>query len=1224
MRLFLHGNITMRSLFLTLVLAVSWCGAVAAQSTSGYISGTVVDSQHAGIPNAKVTANETEKKFNLTTSTDAAGRFVFAQVEPGRYKITVTANGFRELIENDVVVNANDRITLGELNVTVGAVTEHVEVVANAVQLQTESADREEALVNKQILNVANNSRSALDLVKAVPGVVSTINLATAGPGGLSNISANGARVNSNQTMINGIGNTDTGSNGSVNVTVSIDSVEEFKILTGVYQAEYGRAMGAQINIVTKSGGSDLHGSGYFYHRNDSLNANNWLNNRNGLPRNIFRFNDFGFTLGGPVVIPKIVNGRQKLFFFVSEEFQRQLQPVATKFVTTPTAAERTGNYSSTVDLNGNPVVIKDPNTGLPFPNNTIPTSRLYAPGVALLNVLPVPNVTNSCALAPGTAGCIKGYDYQSQYSTSYPRREDVVRVDYNVTASQRLFGHWIYNSNTYQGLEPGPFVLGSNLPIGNIFYANPGSSWAVGHSWTLSPTMTNELNLGSTFNSIRIDTSSPAYTRTTSGAKLPLLYPSANQEDLLPQVAFAGTKIGNSPTFGTADAPFINHNRTFDLTDSVSKIWGKHAMKFGMYLDRSWKDQTSFGDFNGSYSFADNSANPFDTGYGYSNAALGVFNSFDQAANMINGQYRYWQLEFYAQDTWKVTSRLTLDYGIRAAWYQPQYDASLQASTFVLSNFQASQAPRLYVPVASASCPAGTTGGRCGYDATTNTYVPTAFIGFDVPNTGSVTNGISQGGQNGISDYLQNGRPLQWGPRFGAAWDATGKHNVVVRMGAGMFYDRFQGNRVFDFVRNPPLGVQPLLNYGYAANITPGSALLSPPTVYAADPIGKIPMTMNYTLGIQTKLPFGLVMDTAYVGNIGRHLEDNRNLNYVPYGADFLKSNQDPTLASNCAYNADGSLAAIQPGLCGNNTYLNQFLRPLRGLSSATIYESAATSNFNSLQVTLDRRVGRLLVGAAYTWSKYLTTTPGNTGDTASFRVDQYTRASLYGPSLNDRRQNFALNFVYSIPDKGKGEFMSALINGWQTSGFVAMQTGTPYTPGYSISGVGIQNITGSNTEVAKIGVVAGVNPNTGSDNPYNRINAAAFTAPKLGSLGLESGQNFLTGPGINDTDISLQKEFRMWHSERAPQLTIRGDAFNVFNHTQFSGVNSTLNFSSANSSQNGVFGTTSSSGVFTPSTPSNLYLNPTTGAVNINGFGTVNGARNPRILQLALRLRF
>jgi hypothetical protein len=227
--------------------------------------------------------------------------------------------------------------------------------------------------------------------------------------------------------------------------------------------------------------------------------------------------------------------------------------------VTTPTVAERAGDFSNSVDSNGNKVTIYDPATSgcagancynghSPFANNVIPTSRLYGPGVALLKLLPAPNVANSCSLTPGVATCIKGYDFTSQYSDQYPRREDLVRIDYNLTSNQRLFGHWMYNSNTYSGLTPGPFVLGSNVPLTPIYYANPGRGWAVGHTWVMTPTMTNELNVGSTFNSIRIDSSGTGYTTTATGATLPMLYPSAVQENFLPQVAFGG-KIANSPT---------------------------------------------------------------------------------------------------------------------------------------------------------------------------------------------------------------------------------------------------------------------------------------------------------------------------------------------------------------------------------------------------------------------------------------------------------------------------------------------------------------------------------------------------------------------------------------------------------------------------------------------------------------------------------------------------
>jgi hypothetical protein len=1168
----------LRRTTISLVFALVFAMSAFGQTTSGSIAGSVVDAQHAAVPNAAVTALEQEQKVTFSTKTDEAGRFVFAQAPPGTYTLNISASGFKKYERRGITLNANDKLALGEIPMEVGAVNETIEVSATAVALQTESAERSSALVAKQMENIAVNGRSYLDLVKLVPGVVSTVSLATAGPGGLGSISANGTRTNSNQLTINGISNVDTGSNGGANVTMSLDSIQEFKILTGVYQAEYGRSMGAQISVLTKSGSSEFHGSGYWFHRHDGLNANNWLSNRNNLPRQLFRFNDLGATIGGPVYIPKILRNRQRLFFFYSEEFQRQLRPQGARQLTVPTALERKGDFSQSVDNNGNSFTIKDPTTGNPFPGNVIPTNRLYAPGIAVLNMLPSPNVANSCALNPGVGGCVKGYDYQSQVSDQYPRREDLIRIDFNATSKMRVFGHFINNNNTYQS-QYGSFVLGSNTPLSPIQYANPGNSWAVGSTYIFGPTTTNEFNIGTSHNSILIDETTDAYTRTKSGVNLPLLYPSAVQRDYVPNVGFGGTRLANSPGFGTSNAPFINYNTTIDITDGISKVWGRHTIKGGTYLQRSRKDQTSFGAFNGQYNFGDNSANPYDTGYGYANAAAGVYNSFTQAANFINGQYRYWNIEFYIQDTWKISSRLTLDYGMRAAWYQPQYDASLQAATFVPNLWDPSKAPRLYLPQM-------VNGVRSAVDPQTGQVLPAADIGYIVPGTGSVANGIAQGGVNGFTKYLTDNRGPVWGPRVGIAWDVTGRSNVVLRTGAGIYYDRFQGNRVFDYVRNPPLGIQPVLNYGLINTISPTSALLSPPDFYAADPVGKIPTVYNFTLGIQTKLPGHFVLDTAYVGALSRHLQDNRNLNYVPFGAAFAPQNQDPTLSSTA--------------LLGNSALLSQFLRPYRGIGNINLYEATATGNYNSLQVTLDRRVGHLFLGASYTWSKDLTTA---SGDTNFVRPDQYTRAAYYGLSSNDRRHNFALNYVYNLPTmEHTNAFAKAVLGGWQISGVTRFMTGSPFSPGYSITGAGGVNLTGSNTEGARIGVVG--NPNTGSDDPYNRLNAAAFTPPKVGSIGLESGVNYLTNPGINNWDMSIQKTLSIKERTR---LQFRIDAFNVFNHTQFSGINSTLTFAS-----------------ITNPTPTNLYFKPDGTVNNINGFGTVNGARDPRILQTVIRIQF
>ncbi len=1165
-----------------LVFLFAFAGGGYGQTITGSLSGRVVDQQGASVAGASVAITEPDKNVTVNVKTNDQGEFGAAGLNPGIYTVTVEAQGFKKLTQARIQLDANDKLAIGNLALSVGSVTESIEVSGQASLLQTESVERSATISAKQIENIEVNGRNPLDLAKLVPGVVDTASFAVGGLGGLSGLQVNGNRGTMNQLTINGIGDIDTGANNSQNVSVSLDSMQEFKILTGMYQAEYGRNAGAQISMVTKSGSDNFHGSGYLYHRHDGLNANTFINNVRGLPRNLYRYNDPGYTIGGPAYIPKILPWtKNKVFFFFSEEWQEQLQPNSAKNVTVPTALERQGNFSLSVDNNNKPLIIRDPNTQVPFAGNIIPKSQLYAPGVALLNIYPLPNTVGT------------GYNYSSQFSGKQPRREDLLRMDYNIKDNVRVFGHWI--QNTQSNILPyGSFVLGPTVPITNISDPTPGHSFAGGLTWVINSTTTNEVNVGFTKNSIDITEQGTVLRRTTSGINLPLLYPSALQDDYIPQATFNGTHLSNSPTFVTNDAPFHNHNTSIDYSDNLTKVWGKHTTKVGLYMQRSRKDQTSFGDNNGNYNFGDTTSNPYDTGYGYSNAILGVYQTADQASGYINGLYRYWNIEGYVQDTWKITTRVTFDYGLRISWYQPQYDSSQQASTFVLSAWNPAKAPRLYAP-------ALINGTRVAYDATTGQSLPAYDIGLEVPNTGDPFNGVIQAGK-GISKYLQQDRGPQWGPRFGVAWDVTGKQNIVIRTGGGIFYDRFQGNRVFDFVRNPPESVQPTLTYGFAQNINPSNVLLSPPTLYAADPTAKLPTTYNYQFSVQSKLPFGLVLDTAYVGALARHLQDDRNINAIPYGANFLPQNQDPTL-----------VAANPNAIAGNNALKDVFLRPLRGYGQINLYESNSTSNYNALQTSLNKRFGNgLFFGLAYTWSKVLTTA---TSDTSWVRADGLTKAADYGPADFDRRQVFAANYVYTLPRTSFGNRIShAVTDGWQISGVSQISAGAPFTPGYSISGIGNANLTGNTlantgSEGARIGYVAGCNPYTGSSDPFNRLNAACFTAPKAGSLGLESGRDWLTGPGLINFDMAVQKQFKV--RERF-QFQFRVDAFNFVNHPNFTGLNTTLNFNA-----NGT--------VANNATP----YNSSGQLVNVTGFGSVTvpapgAGGSARILQTLIRVTF
>jgi hypothetical protein len=1206
-----------------------------AQSITGTLSGRVVDPQGASIPNARVTATEATKKTTETTSTTGAGDFTLAGLAPGNYTVTVEAQGFKKLNRPNVALNASDKLAL-ELTLEVGAVTESIEVNAAAVTLQTESVERGSAVTGAQIENINVDGRSPLDLAKLIPGVQFTTGATYAvgnAANGANNFTANGTRPSQNQVTINGIGDVDTGNNGGMNVSVSNDSIAEFKVLTGTYQAEYGRSAGAQVQLVTKTGTSQLHGSGYLYHRNEGLNANTFLDNirpQFGLavtPKPLFRYNDPGYTIGGPIFIPKILERtRNKAFFFWSQEWQNQLVPNTAHNVTVPTALERKGDFSQSVSSSNHaPVKIYDPNTnGQLFPGAVIPQSRIWAPGQALLNLYPTPNqpLAANANLPSGAT-----YNYQTQLPGAQPRREDLFRADYNLTNNLRVFGHYI-NDNQNTVVPYGSFVLGINVqPFAPIADPIPGHSLAAGATYVINPTMTNEFNWGYTKNTINIFATTQGLSQSALGNNpLPVLYPNAVQNNYLPNVTFGGNNLASSPSFGSADAPFINYNTTFDFTDGLTKVWGKHTIKAGFYMQRSRKNQTSFASFNGSYNFGDQGGptgpNAFDTGYGFANALLGVYQSFNQAQHHINGQYRYWNIEQYVQDTWKVTSRLTLDYGLRGSWYQPQYDSSLQASSFEMADWNPAMAPRLYTPAVNPA-----NNQRSAYDSVAGTYLPVNYIGVLIPNSGNFANGICQAG-GCINKYLTKDRGEQWGPRFGLAWDVTGKQNIVIRTGGGIYYDRIQGNRTFDTVTNPPEAFSVTEQYGFAQQLNPATALLSPPTAVEVDPTGKVPTTYSYQFSVQSRLPYGMILDTAYVGSASRHQQDNRNLNWSNFGTTFTAAATDPTAGTGCA-GCSPAIGASRP--IGSNALPQNFEARIYGYSNINLYESEATANYNALQVQLQRRTSKgLFLGVSYTWSKALgTSLSGGTNDNSFVRPDQYNRLANYAPTSFDRRQILSVNYVYMLPRLERGNFLTKLAtNGWQLSGVTIAQTGAPFTPSVNVLNSSNQIITGSYTEGARPAIVAGCNPYTGSSSWTTYINPSCFLPPSVGSIGLESGVNYLYAPGGVNFDMALQKEFAVIRDGKI-HFQFRIDAFNVFNHTIFTGVNSGLNFTAYPANSSGVI-----TGLPGYTSTALAVNNPAQGCsgtscTQIGGFGSLTqsgpGAFGySRILQMVVRVTF
>lgn len=1190
-----------------LLLALS--AAALAQTTSGSITGNAVDPNGAAVSGAAVKLVDAARGITLSATTDSEGRFVFPSVSPGTYTLTLEASGFKKQERTGILLVANDKLTLGDIAVQVGGTNETVTVTAEATTVQAESAERSYAVQGEIVQNIAVNGRGFVNLASIATGVVFNTN--TGSSEAITNISANGLRTSANNLQLDGVSIVDTGNNGTM-IAVNLDAIAEFKVLTSNYQAEFGRSAGAQISAVSKGGTKDFHGSFYAFRRHDGMNANTWLNNRNSTPTN--RINkprldqrDIGYTIGGPVYIPGKFNAdKNKFFFFFSQEHQKRFTPPAGNVnVRVPTALERAGDFSQTTDNNGALYpYIRDYTLNQPC-NATnqagcfrdggvlgrIPANRLSAIGLNILKIYPNPNIS-----IPGA-----NFNYQTQEPTSDPQRQDLYRGDWVINENWRATGKYLYNKRS--PIQPyGSFVLGTNLPDYATRFPNNRYSITGTVTGSISPTLIFEATFGQSHNFIDILPNNPKYNR--AGLNLtgiPVLFPGAVQLDLPPQFVFGG-RVANGPNIGSNNAPFYNFNTTKDWSVNLSKIAGSHSFKFGWFWQNSFKPQSSFAPNNGLYNFNDNPQNPFDAQFGFANAALGIYNTFQQASAYVIGKYRYNNIETYAQDNWKATSRLTLDYGMRFYWIQPQFDEDLQAGNFLPERFNPANASLLYRPVCINNAATCSGDQRRAVDPRLLTagFIPTAantisslFIGRLVPGVGQLTNGVLTAGA-GLEKGVYRNRGIQFAPRFGFGYDVTGKQSLVVRGGIGVFYDRPQGNTVFDLVRNPPTTIEATLNFGLISQLNQGTVLLAPPNLVAFDRQGKVPTSYAYNLGIQYKLPFDSVLDVSYVGTSGQHLLQRRNANAPAYGAAFQAANQDRTLAP----------AMTGGQLNGSSALPVDFLRPYQGFGNISFIEPSASSNYHSLQTSVQRRYTKgLLVGVNYTWSKAMGTQANDLPGLGAFgsphNIDN--RRVNYGLLDFDRTHNFNVNFVYDLPKATNNSNLGYVANGWQLSGIVRYQTGAPYSIGATVNGLSGYGLTGTQgVEGHRVVLLKNAGKGYDNNNPYRQFDVTSFGSPNFGSFSYESGRNYLRVAPLNSWDLALSKEFRVKERYR---FEARLDAFNAFNHTQFDGINTGAVFSGPNST-----------------TITNLANEQT----NRTGFGAVTSVRLPRNLQWSLRFAF
>jgi hypothetical protein len=1228
-----------RRLFLSLVAAYCLLHSALAQVTTGNVTGRVTDSSGAVIPGAQVVLiSETQNTRSPGVKTNGNGDYVIANIKADTYSVEVTAPAFKTEIVKGILVTGGDRVGVPPITLQVGGTTDTVTVSAATELLQTQSGERSYAIENKLIENLPIAHTNFAGAVAFTPGVDGS----QTGSGSTARLGGQGQ----DNIMMDGISAMDTGNNGQM-LSLNIESIGEVKVLTQAYQAEYGRSSGMQITAVTKSGTNSYHGAGYGIFTNTEWNSRAWNTQKNGDTPVFTSLNTYGYTIGGPVVIPKLYNGRNKFFFFYAHEFRPQSILANSGNVVRlrlPTAAERAGNFSQSLDQNGNLITsILDNTTGQPFPGNIIPQSRLYAPGLAVLNQYPMPNVTQ----APGT-----NYNYQmNPASYNQLTQQPAVRLDYQFTPNLRISGK-------YSGQIARPVNQIGSLPGFNDAYVpypvitNYGATF----DWTITPTTVLEVTYGSIKNQLAggnnggLDTGAASNRLNTLGT-FPELYPNAgvvssayyDYSVLQAQkpVFWDGTSVNLPPIFGWGSligaAPpnlqfpgWLNINHTQDVAGSVTKIVGRHTFKAGAYLNHSYKAQnTGAGgianlSFQGYVNFGNSSTNALDSGFGYSNAALGVFTEYLQASKFIEGDMIYNQIEGFVQDNWKVNNRLTLDYGLRLVHQGPQYDQNNTMSNFFPNMWQASQAPVLY----TAGCNNGATvcsgNARNAMNPLTGQIVSAAgaantqaLIGTPVPGTGTSLNGIVAAGK-GIANTDYTWPAVVFAPRFGFAYDVTGRSDWVVRGGVGLFYDRPDGNTVFSIPGNPPAATDTDLFNGTLATLGKGG--LSPlpvPALVTFQYNAQVPSSIQWNVGVQKQLPFAMAADVSYVGNHGYNRfgalqgGDTQNWNQVPLGTAYLPQYQDPTLGA--------------PAYPGASAYTTNLLRPYVGLGTIGQNTSSFHDTYHSIQVTVNRRFSHgLSFAAAYTYGISLT---GNTGlllhyvyGASGTTPTLWSGQAAYEALNNtlDRRPHFLkFNSTWEAPGVNTmGGFVHQMTKDWQLSGILTAASGTAYTLGYSYNTAGSPvNITGSPDFSGMVNLGSGVGTGC-TGNPFAAFNASAVTGPTYGSTGMESARLRMRACPTENVDTSVVRRFRFWKFQESRRFEFRADIFNTLNAVQFN--------------SGGDFSTTATFNNPTSMTLQNAEFS-SSGAINSGrqlpknaGFGAATAAAAMRSIQLEVRFGF
>jgi hypothetical protein len=1065
------------------------------------VAGTIRDQQGGVMPGVTVTATNNATGTSDSTITDASGFYSLSTLLPGQYTLSAELQGFKKATRASLQLDAAGQATI-DFTLETGELSEEVTVVAEAARLQTEVALRK-TVEAKDIEQLSFNGRNPIG-VAALKAGVSGGSFNNYGFSSLSNggFNINGSRSDENNITVDGATAIRTRSSGAIVGVQNVDALQEVQVLTGNYMPEYGRASGGQIRFVTKSGSNRFSGNASFFYRDESLQANTWARNRSTNPIESsgpapFDFKQYGYSVGGPIL-------KNRLFFFGAQEWVNFFQ-VATNTATVPTMLMRQGNFSELLDpnngfINGSRVII-DPQTGQPFPGNIIPANRLSPNGLALLNTYPAP----TAGFRQGSANLIQNSDNPQD------QRKDNIRLDFRPNASNQFA--YRYSRSNWVAVD----AFRGAFPFARTDWERPNFTQTASWTSSIKSNWVNEFSY--TFSRddvfINVFTESGLYKRSNSGINYPYIFQEKEIVDKIPTMNisnFTGIDGGPYPAFSSGPIHTWQNTSTY--------VRGRHTFKAGIQFEYSGQDDFdqinvsavpgSTNNQNGFIQFLDGRAGG--TGTAVANAALGLFSDYAELGQRNFTKWRALATDLFVQDSWRPTSKLTVEGGFRYVYWPPWYSTTNNISTFDPAAYRPAFAPTVN--------PAnGTLSGGV------------RFNGMVLPGDGF----LGEGQQSVIANdpavlRLFDGRPRGFSqthsnafePRLGATYQFNDK--TVMRVSAGKFHNRVTLNDSTLLGGNVPFQPQATVNNGIIDNpagvgVNPGNL---PIGATAQDLVFKHPTSYLWSAGVQREVPFGFIVDVTYVGRRGLYLQRERNLNQLPAGT--LQANPGVNIAA---------------------------LRPYAGYGVIRLSENAGRSIYHSLQVSADRRyTNGLKVGFAYTLSK----TEDNGSDKRNVLWNTYDDTIFWGASSFDRRHVLNFYYIYDLPIfRDQSSLIGNLLGGWQVSGATFMRSGTPFTVGQGaqdIAGVGDAGFgqPWSQTGMSSTNFQLYTTPGT------EALDTSVFVRPANGTFG-NSPRNAYYNPGEMQWDIALFKNFSVGGNRR---LQLRAEMFNFLNHPNLGGIDS------------------------------------------------------------------